>query len=266
MTTRPVRQQIVHGQSGWQDAVNTNFEQIYNSPFPVVQYANVGDLPPAAAHTTCLATVGTTLYISDGISWNTLATASGVLTELASQDMTGQSLVQIPYQPAWDVYSRLYIVMRDYILTVTGRAGIGFRQIPSQTLIEEQVVIRQAGFDQSRYLGPTYNNTYSSGAVNTGPFSSFGISVDNTAKVNKGVEMEENGAWDTASATAAVPSRGNCAVYTDTFANGTTDGAFAPILETFEDIGGLPTPVGFSKIEAKGASNFLRGTLAVYGM
>jgi hypothetical protein len=83
---RPTRRVIASGIAAWDADTDENFGLIYDTPYPIVEYALVGDLPAASSYDYCLALVGNdTLYISNGSSWSPYqGTADAVLDSTAT--------------------------------------------------------------------------------------------------------------------------------------------------------------------------------------
>ena len=66
---RPTRRVIASGIAAWDADSDANFGILTGAPFPMAQYALVGDLPAASSYDDCLALVVDTLYISNGTTW-----------------------------------------------------------------------------------------------------------------------------------------------------------------------------------------------------
>ena len=83
---RPTRRIITSGLAAWDADVDENFSLIVDTPFPMAQYATVGDLPAASIYEECLAMVGPVIYISDGTSWSLFSggTAANVADSTAT--------------------------------------------------------------------------------------------------------------------------------------------------------------------------------------
>jgi hypothetical protein len=83
---RPTRRTIASGIAAWDADTDENFGLVFDTPYPIVEYALVGDLPAAGSYENCLALVGgDTLYISNGASWSAYqGTAAAVLDSTAT--------------------------------------------------------------------------------------------------------------------------------------------------------------------------------------
>lgn len=84
---RPVLRVLTAGIAAWDADIDTNFKIITEGPFPMVQYALVGDLPSAATYDNCLALVGTTdplMYISNGTTWEVYRQGAAVADSTAA--------------------------------------------------------------------------------------------------------------------------------------------------------------------------------------
>lgn len=68
---RPTPQQIQSSVQGWDAILNDWFSNLFTTPYPVPEFANLAALPSANLYDRCLAATITpaALYMSDGASW-----------------------------------------------------------------------------------------------------------------------------------------------------------------------------------------------------
>lgn len=65
-------QGISMSDAAWYSKLNSNFSLLFQKPYPVKTYADVGTLTaakPPTLYKHCLAVIGSIIYISDGTSW-----------------------------------------------------------------------------------------------------------------------------------------------------------------------------------------------------
>ncbi len=86
--SRPTRKIIASGISAWDADVDFNFALLTDYPFAIYQASSVGTLPSASTYPDCLALVGSTLYISNGTSWEVYNGVSANVPDSVATDAT----------------------------------------------------------------------------------------------------------------------------------------------------------------------------------
>lgn len=85
---RPTRRVIASGIAAWDADSDSNFDKITGAPFPMFQVTapdDETDLPAASSYQGCFALVDSTLYISNGTTWEIY---SGVAANVADSTAT----------------------------------------------------------------------------------------------------------------------------------------------------------------------------------
>jgi hypothetical protein len=70
--SRPTRRTIAAGIAAWDADTDENFDNLTSTPFPMFQVVapdDETDLPAASLYDDCFALVDSTLYISNGATW-----------------------------------------------------------------------------------------------------------------------------------------------------------------------------------------------------
>lgn len=75
---RPSRTNIETANESWQAALQDNLKAVFDTPYPVPQYANLGAFPSAASYDLCLVVAIDTgkLYLSRGSVWKEVTVAA----------------------------------------------------------------------------------------------------------------------------------------------------------------------------------------------
>jgi hypothetical protein len=85
---RPTRRTIASGIAAWDADTDENFDNLTSTPFPMFQVVapdDETDLPSASSYDDCFALVDSTLYISNGATWEVY---SGVSANVANSSAT----------------------------------------------------------------------------------------------------------------------------------------------------------------------------------
>lgn len=138
--SRPTRKEVTSGLEGWDADMDDNFEALFDTPLPPVEYATTASLPSAGLYEGCIARVldDDMLYVERGGSWIPVAPTTSYSTSEADSGLrwTDGSVIywktiELGALPnassSTDAHS---ISDLDRIIKVEGMADDGTDQIP----------------------------------------------------------------------------------------------------------------------------------------
>jgi len=248
------RQEIPQGQEAWVDVVNENFENMFDKPFPPVTYTAPANLPNAAEFTDCVAVAGGNMYLSNGTTWQLISQSGGGMVLLGEVSAVGLNAVDLPYNPAWDIYSNLVVKAEGILPDLARKFGISFYYGAFNYFS-----IRQHSATSGRYVSQT--NTQ----LSTSLQSNFAVKVSNRLTKYKSIEIFEAGMFqDGGNNTASVQARSNPEAFNTSFSSITTNDDHCVIL--YSNNGSTAEAFGGFTLAIEAGAVFDEGSLQVWGI
>ena len=105
----------------WDGQVEDTFVKVFDEPVKLVNYGDLGSLPPAEDHAQSMALAGSgVLVMSDGISWSFLGSTTGSKVLLQELDLSLGQPAEQEIPEIWDIFQNLHFSFEDLLYSTSG--------------------------------------------------------------------------------------------------------------------------------------------------